>query len=226
MTRTRRKRRRQGSSLRPQLFLLAVLAAAIVLLLLPDLLRRPRPLPPPLPAGDAPRAVEEVLPEDLAGLRRAFVEQAASLVGKVGYFWGGKSDCIGWDERWGIPAVVTAAGCSDTGKSMPFGLDCSGYVCWAAVNAVGDRAAYGSVGDGVRAQWAACSPVEWADAQPGDLAFFPDLSHVGIVAGRDESGKLLVLHCSRSLGGVVCSPDGAAAGFTQLGRPALFADFL
>jgi energy-converting hydrogenase Eha subunit B len=45
---------------------------------------------------------------------------------------------------------------------------------------------------------------------------------VGIVVGRGEDGGLLVLHCSYSLGGVVCSPDAKAAGFTDLGRPSLF----
>ena len=78
------------------------------------------------------------------------------------------------------------------------------------------------MGNGVRAQRALCAPVDWADALPGDLAFYPDLSHVGIVVGRGEDGGLLVLHCSYSLGGVVCSPDAKAAGFTDLGRPSLF----
>ncbi len=34
--------------------------------------------------------------------------------------------------------------------------------------------------------------------------------------------RRLVLHCSYSLGGVVCSSDAKAAGFTDLGRPSLF----
>ena len=208
----------------PWLILLTALTAAIAALLLTDLLREKHTLPPPLPAGDVPGAVEKILPEELPDLRRAFVEQAASLVGKVGYFWGGKSDCIGWDPRWGVPAVVTAPGCDDSGETMPFGLDCSGYVGWAAANAVGDSAACGQIGAGVRAQWAACTPVAWESVRPGDLVFFADLSHVGIAAGWDGSGKLLVLHCSRSLGGVVCSPDGQAAGFVLAGRPALFSD--
>ena len=103
-----------------------------------------------------------------------------------------------------------------------FGLDCSGFVSWCAVNAAGDPAAFAAVGNGVRAQRALCAPVDWADALPGDLAFYPDLSHVGIVAGRGADGGLLVLHCSCSLGGVVCSSDAKAAGFTDLGRPSLF----
>ena len=40
-------------------------------------------------------------------------------------------------------------------------------------------------------------------------------------AGIDGPGKLLVLHCSRSLGGVVVTEDAAAAGFTLAGRPAV-----
>ncbi len=128
----------------------------------------------------------------------------------------------GWDARWGVPAVVTAPGSSSSGESLPFGLDCSGFVSWCAVNAAGDPAAFAAVGNGVRAQRALCAPVDWADALPGDLAFYPDLSHVGIVAGRGEDGGLLVLHCSYSLGGVVCSSDAKAAGFTDLGRPSLF----
>ena len=115
-----------------------------------------------------------------------------------------------------------APGSSTSGESLPFGLDCSGFVSWCAVNAAGDPAAFAAVGNGVRAQRALCAPVDWADALPGDLAFYPDLSHVGIVAGRGEDGGLLVLHCSYSLGGVVCSSDAKAAGFTDLGRPSLF----
>ena len=107
----------------------------------------------------------------------------------------------GWDARWGVPAVVTAPGSSTSGESLPFGLDCSGFVSWCAVNAAGDPAAFAAVGNGVRAQRALCAPVDWADALPGDLAFYPDLSHVGIVAGRGEDGGLLVLHCSLLPGG-------------------------
>ena len=52
----------------------------------------------------------ENLPEDLSPERKAVMEAAYSLVGKVNYFWGGKSSAIGWDSRWGTPTKVTAAG--------------------------------------------------------------------------------------------------------------------
>ena len=210
---------RGSGSIRPHLSVLLLLTGVLAGLLL----RTPVPsVPTPLPQGEVGERIAAALPAELSPLRRAFVESGAALVGRVGYFWGGKSDAVGWDARGGVPAVVTAPGSSTSGESLPFGLDCSGFVSWCAVNAAGDPAAFAAVGNGVRAQRALCAPVDWADALPGDLAFYPDLSHVGIVAGRGEDGGLLVLHCSYSLGGVVCSSDAKAAGFTDLGRPSLF----
>lgn len=66
------------------------------------------------------------LPEGLSPEREAVVRTACSLVGKVNYFWGGKSLVIGWDVRWGELRQVTAAGSSTTGTYRPYGLDCSG----------------------------------------------------------------------------------------------------
>lgn len=66
------------------------------------------------------------LPEDLSEERRAVVTTACSLVGKVNYFWGGKSSAIGWDVRWGQLHRVTAAGSPTTGTYRPLGMDCSG----------------------------------------------------------------------------------------------------
>ena len=66
------------------------------------------------------------LPEGLSPEREAVVRTACSLVGKVNYFWGGKSLVLGWDSRWGELRQVTAAGSSTTGTYRPYGLDCSG----------------------------------------------------------------------------------------------------
>lgn len=47
---------------------------------------------------------EEVLqnlPADLSPERRAVIQNALMLYGKVSYFWGGKSLVLGWDSRWG-----------------------------------------------------------------------------------------------------------------------------
>ena len=47
-------------------------------------------------SGDTAALIRN-LPEDLSPEREALVRTACSLVGKVNYFWGGKSLTIGWD---------------------------------------------------------------------------------------------------------------------------------
>lgn len=78
--------------------------------------------------------VRAALPDGLSQERRNFVETACSLVGKVCYFWGGKSYATGWDSRWGTLRQVSAGGSSTSGCWLPFGLDCSGFVDWAMRN--------------------------------------------------------------------------------------------
>ncbi len=48
--------------------------------------------------------------------RETVLRQYLSLVGKVNYFWGGKSLVIGWDSRWGRVEKVTAAGRDGSGN--------------------------------------------------------------------------------------------------------------
>lgn len=164
--------------------------------------------------------VLRALPTDLDQARKEAVETALSLVGKVGYFWGGKSLVIGWDSRWGTLREVTAAGSSTTGTYRPYGLDCSGMMDWIFYN-ITDGAYILGRGGGATAQHSYCTPVSQADAQPGDLAFYLDDSHVGIVVGRREDGKLLICHCSSGQNNVVVT-EFAASGFTALGRPDIF----
>ena len=51
---------------------------------------------------------------------RTLAESALMLVGKVNYFWGGKSYTVGWDDRWGKPAEVTSPGHSTSGTTIPW----------------------------------------------------------------------------------------------------------
>ena len=69
-------------------------------------------------SGDTAALIRN-LPEGLSPEREAVVRTACSLVGKVNYFWGGKSLVIGWDVRWGELRQVTAAGSSTTGTYRP-----------------------------------------------------------------------------------------------------------
>ena len=163
-------------------------------------------------------ALLENLPDDLDPARKAVVETAVQLVGRVSYFWGGKSLTLGWDDRWGVPTEVTAAGSGSTGTIRPFGLDCSGFVDWTFYNAT-NGSYYPGRGGGAATQHSYCTNIVWSDAQPGDLVFYPADVHVGIVGGRDADGNLLIVHCSGGANGVVIT---GAAGFTSVARPEYF----
>ena len=170
-------------------------------------------------SGDT-AALLRSLPEDLSPEREAVVRAACSLVGKVNYFWGGKSLVIGWDARWGELRQVTAAGSSTTGTYRPYGTDCSGFVDWVFYNATGGGYIIGH-GGGATAQHSYCTDISWMDAQPGDLVFYPDNSHVGIVGGWDANGELLIIHCASGYNNVVIT---GASGFTSIGRPVYYTE--
>lgn len=160
------------------------------------------------------------LPADLAPERREVIKTACSLVGKVNYFWGGKSLVMGWDSRWGTVQKVTADGSPSTGTCRPYGLDCSGFVDWVFYNATDGNYIIGH-GGGAASQHTYCAAIPWADALPGDLAFYPDDTHVGIVVGWDENGNILIVHCASGYNNVVIT---GKEGFASIGRPLFFAE--
>lgn len=170
-------------------------------------------------SGDTAALIRS-LPEDLSPEREAVVRTACSLVGKVNYFWGGKSLVLGWDSRWGELRQVTAAGSSTTGIYRPYGLDCSGFVDWVFYNQSGGSYVIGH-GGGATMQHSYCTNISWADAQPGDLVFYPDNSHVGIVGGKDANGELLIIHCASGYNNVVIT---GLEGFTSIGQPQYYAE--
>ena len=170
-------------------------------------------------SGDTAALIRN-LPEGLSPERDAVVRAACSLVGKVNYFWGGKSLVIGWDARWGELRQVTAAGSSTTGTYRPYGMDCSGFVDWVFYNQSGGSYIIGH-GGGATMQHSYCTDIPWADAQPGDLVFYPDNSHVGIVGGRDANGGLLIIHCASGYNNVVVT---GLEGFTSISRPRYYAE--
>ena len=150
------------------------------------------------------QAILKNLPDSLSPERKKVIKAACSLVGKVNYFWGGKSSAIGWDSEWGKLKTVSAEGSKTTGTKRPFGLDCSGFVTWSFINSGFSASA---IGHGTQGQIAKCSRISWSQAQAGDLAFFSDLSHVGIIAGKDTSGNILVIHCSSGANNVVITSN-------------------
>lgn len=166
--------------------------------------------------------IEKDLPENLSPYRREIVLKAYSLVGKVHYFWGGKSTASGWDIRWGNDAIVGSAGSSQTGTVRSYGLDCSGYVLWCMLNAeeafasqqelaFDQNGIVNQTGYGTAGQWAHSYEITWEEAQPGDIVFYKNpqdagINHVGILVGTDEEEGTLVAHCSSSKNSVVISP--------------------
>ena len=66
-----------------------------------------------------------------------------------------------------------------------------------------------------------CTDISWSSAQPGDLVFYPDNSHVGIVGGWDANGELLIIHCASGYNNVVIT---GKKGFTSIGRPQYYAE--
>lgn len=162
------------------------------------------------------RTMLAAMPKDISERRRAVVEKAYSLLGKVNYFWGGKSSAIGWDSHWGKPTRVTAAGSRTTGTIRPYGLDCSGFVDWVFNNSLGYVIGHGG---GAASQHDHCKPISWSEAQPGDLVFYPGDTHVGVFVGKNSNGDPLIIHCASSQNNVVLT---GLQGFVSIGRPDCF----
>jgi cell wall-associated NlpC family hydrolase len=168
--------------------------------------------------------IKAALPADLSIMQQDIVDSAQTLVGKVHYFWGGKSMAIRWDNRWGTPMEVTAPGSSTTGTIRPFGLDCSGFVAWVYVNAgvPADKIA-DIFGTNTSTQWKYSEPVDWNDARVGDLAFFAvpgatKYNHVGVIVSVDSTGQYQVVHCASSRDNVVIG-FADESGFNYIRRP-------
>lgn len=113
---------------------------------------------------------------------------------------------LGWDSRWGQLRKVTAKGSPTTGTYRPYGLDCSGFVDWVFYNASNGEYIIGQ-GGGAESQHKQCLDIAWEQAQPGDLVFYSNDDHVGIIGGRDAIGNILVIHCSSELNNVVVSVE-------------------
>lgn len=165
----------------------------------------------------------DTLPEDMNVDRRQVVKTALSLVGKINYVWGGKYNRLGWNYGWAAPDTEDAA--ASTAKPTG-GLDCSGFVSWVFINAIGDPAALSAIGNGSSNQWAHSSAIGWDEGKPGDLVFYHppgtrDYNHVGIIVSADSDGSYLVAHCSANQDGVVVT-DAWSFGFRYLRRPVFF----
>lgn len=170
--------------------------------------------------------IKELLPEDLSIEREKIIETACSILGKVNYFWGGKSTAIGWDKRWGQLMTVTSKGSPTTGSKRPFGLDCSGYVTWVFINmGIPVESINETIGQGTTQQWNLSNNISENLVLPGDLAFLAvpgtqKVNHIGIVMGKDKKGSILVAHCASGANNVVVT-TAESVGFMYYRRPAV-----
>ncbi len=171
-------------------------------------------------SADEIAEIMKTLPADLSEERKNVVLTAYSLLSKVHYFWGGKSLVLGWDSRWGTPMKVSADGSPSTDTVRPFGLDCSGFADWVFYNAYGGEYIIGH-GGGATAQYSYCDAISWDSAQPGDLAFYPDCEHVGIVV-INVAGTLTIIHCASGSNNIVMTQHTEGIGFTFVGRPQIY----
>lgn len=137
-------------------------------------------------------------------MRKHILTTALSLVGKVPYFWGGKS-APGWNDAWNTPRLVTSAGSPTTGTIRPFGLDCSGFTTWVFNTAVGVE-----IGAGCNGQYPNTYGISAAELLPGDLGFLADddgWGHVLIFAGYDAEGTRMWVHSSGGIGVILNTPS-------------------
>lgn len=170
--------------------------------------------------------VRESVGDDVSEERVNVISAAYSLVGKVGYFWGGKSTKIGTDPSWGTAEKVFAEGSKSTGTIRAYGLDCSGFVTWAVINGYQDQTMQAAVGDGTSDQWEKANVVTETDAQPGDLVFQkgPEAgsdNHVGILCGKTDAGDWIAVHCSSSKNGVTVG-EAYSASFRYIRQPSFY----
>lgn len=172
---------------------------------------------------DAKGFVRQSVGDDVSEERVNVISAAYSLVGEVGYFWGGKSTAIGKDANWGNAEKVDAAGSPSTGSTRAYGLDCSGFVTWSVINGYLNQGMQSSVGDGTSEQWLNANVVSEEDAQPGDLVFQsgPEAgsdNHVGIICGQTDAGDWIAVHCSSSKNGVTVG-EAYGASFRYIRQP-------
>ena len=170
--------------------------------------------------------VRQSVGDDVGEERVNVITAAYSIVGKVGYFWGGKSIALGMDSSWGGAARVSAPGSTSTGTLRAFGLDCSGFVTWAVINGYQNQGMLSNVGTGTSEQWELAQVVKEADAQPGDFVFQrgPEAgsdNHVGILCGKTDAGDWIAVHCSSSKNGVTVG-EAYGAGFRYIRQPSFY----
>ena len=131
----------------------------------------------------------------ISSRRKKVVHTAQSLEGKVCYEWGVKSEKAGWNDKWNTRK-------NDEGQL--YGLDCSGFVGWAFLTAVGKDVGYSTEA------FSKAKTISYEDLRPGDIGLIFEggsneerTNHVGIYVGKDQDGNDLWCHCDSGANTVI-----------------------
>lgn len=159
--------------------------------------------------------------QNVSETRSHIVKTALSLVGRVPYFWGGKSP-PGWNDEWNTPKLVILSGSVTSGTIRPYGLDCSGFTDWVyqtAVDCVLD--------EGIIGQYENTYAISEPELLPGDLGFLWDERgqtwyHVLIFVGYGEDGRRLWVHATSGEGVVLNTPTYDASLCLRRVRSAIY----
>lgn len=165
------------------------------------------------------------IPDQELKNRVQLLSEGLSLVGNVPYFWGGRSYSPGWNKEWNQLRAIQHAGCENyqpLGEYFPYGLDCGGFVFWAALTLYGrpswDSPVEWMSGLGATGIYTAAEKVDWESKLPGDLVVNTPITHIGYYLCTDSNGTPLYLHCCGNYGVIVstsafCRFDRAATIF-------------
>ncbi len=137
--------------------------------------------------------IQKILDEydgDISAAREALIQCALDAVGKIPYYWGGKSLVPGLDDN-NFGSTVSPDYKGRTKK----GLDCSGFVQWVYNTALGVKVSGSTAGY--------CSnhnKISYSDLKPGDVGLIKEpgasSNHIGIYAGRNSDGQDMWIHCT------------------------------
>ena len=124
-----------------------------------------------------------LVPEDASAMRRELVWWALSSVGKIPYYWGGKTSAGGYEGNQ-FGAVVAA---DEDGRFLK-GLDCSGWISWVYLSATGRRLP----GESTRTMISCGTGITKEELQPGDICIrLGDMPHAVMFLGWTETGQML-----------------------------------
>ena len=88
---------------------------------------------------------------------------------------------------------------------------------WVFYNALDYRWTQGAASQ--YREW--CTKIGWEQLQPGDLVFYADLSHVGIVV-QYAGGVLTIAQCGDAGVGIVTQAGQNGGKFRLAGRPSVW----